>query len=344
MADTETGTKLSILYIVEVLRKESSPEHPLSQQQIMKAVEEEYGMKMNRKSVHRNLERLRDAGFPVACRDVPRVIQGKSSPLSLDWYWTESFTPSDLNRLIDLVYFSHMPYPQVLQLVEKIRTIPSLPFEDLKENVRNLPEDSPFSRYQDVLETISGAISQKKKITFYHDHFGVDGKIHHDEGKDGKEKLYTVSPYMIVASDYRFGLLFNEDGREDIYYFSLDLISNVTVLDEDARLQTKLREQEGSVRPADYLWSFRKLIFGESEHCTFEATLKMVTAITLDFGERAQIIKASEDRVSVAVDVPPAVLLHWALFYGPDVKITSPAPLVKRIRDEAGALAHLYGG
>ena len=77
----DTGSKMSIIRIVQVLLRESDKDHPLSQQEILDYMEGKYGMAVNRKSVGRNLTRLRDAGLPVFCREVPRMMNGKKEAL-----------------------------------------------------------------------------------------------------------------------------------------------------------------------------------------------------------------------------------------------------------------------
>lgn len=122
---SETGRKMSIMRIVQVLIRESDREHPLTQQEILDYMEEKYGMTVSRKSVGRNLSRLKEAGLPVMCREVSRVVNGKESSLSLDWYWDHELSREDLTVLIDLLYFSHLPYQQVRQLSERLKKLQS---------------------------------------------------------------------------------------------------------------------------------------------------------------------------------------------------------------------------
>lgn len=94
---------MSIIRIVQVLLRESDKDHPLSQQEILDYMEGKYGMAVNRKSVGRNLTRLRDAGLPVFCREVPRMMNGKKVPLLTGtgiMCWR-----GGSGALIDLLYF-----------------------------------------------------------------------------------------------------------------------------------------------------------------------------------------------------------------------------------------------
>ena len=117
---SDTGSKMSIMRIVQVLLRESDREHPLTQQEILDFMEKKYGMTVSRKSISRNLNRLKEAGLPVMCREVARVVNGKEVPLSVDWYWDHVLSQDELKVLIDLLYFSHLPLQQIRQLVADI--------------------------------------------------------------------------------------------------------------------------------------------------------------------------------------------------------------------------------
>ena len=64
-AKEEKGKKISILYILRILKEFSDEKHPLSQKQIIELLDSKYGQAINRKSVKRDLEKLKDAGFPT---------------------------------------------------------------------------------------------------------------------------------------------------------------------------------------------------------------------------------------------------------------------------------------
>lgn len=174
---SDRGSKMSIMRIAQVLFRESDRDHPLTQQEILDFMEAEYGMTVNRKSIGRNLSRLKDAGLPVVCREVMRVVNGKEAPLALDWYWDHVLPQNELKVLMDLLYFSHLPSQQVRQLAEKLKRLQSRTFDDGKENIKNLPALGRPGESEGVLALLSRAITQKKQISFYYDHYEADGKI-----------------------------------------------------------------------------------------------------------------------------------------------------------------------
>ena len=171
MASSETGSKLSIIRIVQVLLRESDKDHPLSQQDILSLMESKYGMVVSRKSISRNLLRLKEAGLPVMCREVPRMVNGKEAPLSLDWYWDHVLSPQDLKTVIDLLYFSHLPAGQIRQLAEKLKRLQCRSFEDGKEGIRNLPLPQNLPDVRETLVLLSQALCEKRQLSFYYDHY-----------------------------------------------------------------------------------------------------------------------------------------------------------------------------
>ena len=56
---------LMVLYILNILKEYSDEEHRLSQEEIRDLLEKEYDMKVDRKSIKRNLENLRAEGYEI---------------------------------------------------------------------------------------------------------------------------------------------------------------------------------------------------------------------------------------------------------------------------------------
>ena len=337
----DTGSKMSIIRIVQVLLRESDKDHPLSQQEILDYMEGKYGMAVNRKSVGRNLTRLRDAGLPVFCREVPRMMNGKKVPLSLDWYWDHVLAREDLKALIDLLYFSHLPPQQVKQLAEKLKRIQIRSFDDGKTLVRNLPSAGKAADFDPVIALLTTAGEGKRKISFYYDHYEADGKRHHGRLPSGEDRLLSVSPLLIIASDDRYALLAEKDeGGIEVYF--LDLMSDVKLL-EDPASDTLTQAQIQALKPSDYLYSAHEIFRGKPELCTFEADWHLMTDIVNDFGKTAHLSSGSQTKVTIEIMIQPEAMKAWAMRHAPLVKILSPAYLVKEGREAAAELARLYG-
>ena len=329
--------------IVQVLLKESDRDHPLTQQEILECMEKKYGMLVSRKSIGRNLSRLREAGLPVVSREVTRVVNGKETTLSLDWYWDHVLSPEEMKVLIDLLYFSHLPLQQVRQFSDKLKNLQSRFFEDGKENIRNLPSPHKPADVEKELSLLSKACLQKKQITFYYDHYEADGKKHHGRSISGEDRLYRGSPYRMIASDGQYVLICNLEGSEEISIFKVELMSEIQILDEPVRLQTSLESLEQGDKLSDYLFAYYGLYTGAPVECTFEADWHLMSDIIDDFGRTAHLVSASQDKLTVETVVPAEAMKAWALKHAPFVKVTAPSYLVKEVKEAADGLCCLYG-
>ena len=60
-----SNKKLSIIYILEILKDFSDEKHPLTQNDILKLLSSNYGMECERKSIGANIDNLIEAGYDI---------------------------------------------------------------------------------------------------------------------------------------------------------------------------------------------------------------------------------------------------------------------------------------
>ena len=58
----ESGKKIIILYILQILRRYTDADHTMTQQQIADRLRSDYGLEVNRATIRRNISDLIDAG------------------------------------------------------------------------------------------------------------------------------------------------------------------------------------------------------------------------------------------------------------------------------------------
>ena len=68
----ESGKKIIILYILQILRKYTDQDHTMTQQQIAEKLRSEYGQEVNRSTVKRNISDLIEAGYEIQFTEVVR--------------------------------------------------------------------------------------------------------------------------------------------------------------------------------------------------------------------------------------------------------------------------------
>ena len=96
------GKKMKNICILEILRKYTDSEHTMDQKDIIKKLETEYGMKVDRKSVKSNLMNLVDFGYNLECTEIERENKnGEIEILTKDW---AQLTEADLVALASCGY------------------------------------------------------------------------------------------------------------------------------------------------------------------------------------------------------------------------------------------------
>lgn len=133
------GKKMMNICILEILRKYTDSEHTMDQKDIIKKLETEYGMKVDRKSVKSNLMNLVDFGYNLECTEIERENKnGETEILTKDWYYNHEFDDAELRMLIDSILFSKtIPRNQAQELIEKIKGLSNVYFSAKVQHVQS---------------------------------------------------------------------------------------------------------------------------------------------------------------------------------------------------------------
>lgn len=337
--------------ILDILRKYSDAEHPLSQKDIAeKLLLEPYSMAVERKAIKRNLMELIDFGYNIkyteSMRMVPNAKTGEleESTVLTDFYLIHEFTDGELRLLIDSIIFSnHLQGRQCKELAEKIEGLSSQYFRSRVKHIATLPDNSGDNKqvFWNV-EKIDEAISEHKKISFKYMEYGTDKKMHPKKRSDGSE-IYIVSPYQMATKEGKYYLICNFDKYDDISNYRIDRIKEIEILDEKAKPFEKLRGSDG--RPLDLSEYMKKHIYMySSDNC--RATLRIVKPMISDiidmFGKDVRFFDETEDGVTVSVNANEMSIEHFAQSFAPGVVILEPKELAEKVKERLVKAAEKY--
>ena len=120
--------KMLILNILEILRKHTNADHPITQRKIAEYLERDYGMVAERKAIKRNLAELMEAGYPVRMKTEKarnginrKTGETEENIACSDFYYEHPFSDAELRMLIDSVLFSRStPKKQGRELIRKL--------------------------------------------------------------------------------------------------------------------------------------------------------------------------------------------------------------------------------
>lgn len=207
--------KALIINILDILKKYSDKNHRLSQKDIIDILDKEYCMKIDRKTVKRNLIEF---GYAIEYSESIRLVKDKNgeeveSKILSDFYINRPFTDGELRLLIDSVLFSnHISYSQCRDLVEKLEGLSNIYFRSRVKHIRNLPENQPSnSELFMTIETLDKAISRGLQVSFTYNSYDIDKKLDPRRTSNNEVRNYIINPYQIVATNGRYYLVWNYD-------------------------------------------------------------------------------------------------------------------------------------
>ena len=187
--------KLALLRIWQILLKHSDYDHPLTQEEIIKYLENDYGIEMERKAVGKNIADLRDAGIDIGSRRAGSYIDSRE------------FEDSELKLLIDGVLQSkHITARHSKDLIEKLCGLSNKYFRSHVKNVYSVNDWSKTDNYDLFynVELIDEAIDRARRITFDYNKYRANKTLK-------KTSTQTVSPYQLILHNQRYYLMcYNE--------------------------------------------------------------------------------------------------------------------------------------
>lgn len=341
MAQTAPAKKMLIMNILDILKRYTDEEHKLSQKQIMDILWSDYDMAADRKTVARNLSNLMAAGYPIECRDdVARTYinkQGKkeTSYILSDFYLERDFTDAELRLLIDSLLFSkHIPYRQCKELVEKLEGLSNKYFSAHVKHVHTMTGiTTQNNQLFWTIEILDEAIEKGLQVAFNYNNYGTDKKMHPRKNPEGTVREFVVNPYQMAATNGRYYLICNYDGKPNLANCRLDRITNIRLLDTPAKPKEQVQGGKLFSLPkhmAEHLYMFS----GESVPVTFRMNKDVLNDVIDWFGTDVAFFDETESEVTARVTVNKRAMRYWARQYCGTVKLLSPPDLVETVKSD----------
>ena len=323
-----TGNKKMLnMLILEILREYTDENHSLTQQEIIKLLEQNYGMECDRRSVKSNIMSLKEMGYDISTDQGNRLI-------------SREFDDAELRILIDSVLFSKsISSRQAKGLIEKLRGLASNYFNAKVSHVSNLPELNRTSNKQAMysLDTINDAISEKKKISFVYNYVGTDFKLHPKQ-----EEPYIVNPYQIVANNGKFYLIGNYDKYDNVAHIRIDKMTDVRMLNDKVKPIKEVPELASGLNLPKHMAEHVYMFGGPSETFKIKTTPDKMTELTDWFGKDFQILSDNGSELTIRVTCNVNAMHYWALQYSRYMEILSPKSMRDKLREDAEMMMELY--
>ena len=312
--------KLALLRIWQILLKHSDYDHPMTQEDIIKYLDKEYGIQMERKAVGRNIADLRDAGIDIGSCRAGSYIESRE------------FEDSELKLLIDGVLQSkYITARHSKDLIEKLCGLSNKYF---RLHVKNVYSVNDWSKTDNQslfynIDVVDEAIANGKQVQYDYNKYGIDVKLH-------KSSFQRVSPYQLILHNQRYYLMGYSDYWGNMIFHQLDRISNIRIYDKPATPITSVKGYENGIDYKQLVSAMPYMYTDTPERIEFIADEYIVDQIVDWFGKNIKMstLPDNEKKVKVELIASPNAMEHWALQYLNHVEVTKPESLRKKLKDD----------
>lgn len=353
--------KLWPFFILEVLRKHASDGaneddkgvRYLTIGQIVRFLQDDYGIETQRRAVADNLTRLYEAtfdnpelGFALEYLEGDRNAPGHGSEkgekqlLRKGWRIVDAseFDPSEVRMLIDTtVASSVIPPKQVNKLVEKLNNLVGR--EVVVPNIQREGHLPVLNRqFFWNVEAIHEAIRRKKRVAFTLGLFGRDRQLHANRrGRQGK--THKVIPMQLLISKGHYYLLAHYENSDEVYKYRVDLMQNVEI-DEGSQVD----DDESSINVVKFREQHSYMMSGKVMKVVLRINKESLHTLYDQFGPKVQFDNEQEDTIDVEVRSALYSVLFWALQYYRAVEVISPPELRQVLADAGKTIHEMYSG
>ena len=321
----ENYRKVKLLKLLELLRKRTDEQHPMTTSEICAAMDE-LGIPCDRRIIKQDVDNLNDLGYEVM---VTMVGHEKA-------YYVEdrSFSLPELKILIDAVHASSfITEKKSEELIEKLAALAGEHrAEVLKRNMVcfNTRKHSN-EKILYTIDTLEEAILTQKKIIFLY--FDLDENGQRVYRRGGHH--YVVEPVALVFNEDNYYLTSYSSRHDSTSNYRVDRMDAVEIIDEPCgEKAVALRDEV-----AAYTEQAFKMFGGQLEDVALEFDRVLIGVVYDKFGESVKMIPSGENRciATVKVRISP-VFWGWLFQLAGQMDIISPAKLKEEYRERAAKL------
>lgn len=305
---------LKILYLMQILLERTDEEHPLNAAQLIRILDREYNITIDRGTVYAQIRKLSDADLDIEQKD------GKTK----GYYIGErKFELAELKLLVDAVQSSRfITEKKSAELIRKLESLCSR--SEAKQlssqvTVCNRSKTPNETIYYNV-DMIHSAIFHNRQITYQYVDWTMQKKTQFRHGG----AFYVVSPLNLIWDDENYYLIGYDEQVGQIRHYRVDKMRNMSIT-EDARTAEAMEQKIDTA-------AFSKKTFGMYSGVDTKVQLRgsrELAGVILDrFGTDIWMRPLDEDHFSaqVTVTVSPQ-FFGWVTAIGKGLEITGPAEI-----------------
>lgn len=329
-----SNQKLKLISMIDLLKKYSDEEHPLSAPELIKLLKAR-GINCERKYIYSVIESLIDYGF-----DINRTYKPKQG----FYLGQREFELAEIKILIDAVASApFITLKKSKELVKKLQSQLSIYQSCAVDRGISLGNKTKVANEEIyyTINNINEAICSNRKIKFTYYHTIIkDNRIVSDEGKE-----FLVSPYALIWSNDRYYLVCNYSKYNNISHYRVDRIKKVVITDEVSRSCSEVSPYKSNedFDIADYMKKAFGMFGGEEESVELICDNSLLEVIADRFGSDIKIQKYSSQQFKVCFSIfMNKTLISWLVDNADKVYVKSPAKLRGLVKDKILNIYNAY--
>lgn len=326
------GQKVKLLYIVDILKKYTDEDHPITATEICEKLASN-GVTAERKAIYDDIAQLTDYGFDIIKTRTPK---------SGFFLASREFEIPEISLLIDAVKTAKfISAKKTRVLVSKLEKMLSV-YQVKKGDKSVFIDYSEKSHNEEIfysIDTISRAIESQKKISLK---YGVR-ELNENREIVTNYKTRVISPYALTWQEDRYYLIGNYDKYDNLIHLRLDRMRSVEVLDEPLRHFSKLSSYTDTFDVADYTKKLFGMFGGDFEEIELRCSKDILEKVADRFSENLFIRNVTDEHFSITVKAAVSEgLVTWIMNYGDKIKVLKPSNLIDKIKLRAQTITNLY--
>ena len=326
------GSKLKILYIVDILRKFSDEEHPLNATEICERLAQ-YDIRAERKAIYDDIENLIYYGYDIVKTRTPKAGFFMAS---------RELEIPEIYLLTDAVQSADFITPKkTRELVGKLESMMSK--QQARERERSIyigySHKCDNEEIYINIDTLRQAIEEGKKVSLKYRTRQID-----DSRKiTFKEKIFTLSPYALIWMDDHYYLVCNNEKYDNLMHLRIDRMKSVNMLNEKSRHFSEVSEYKERFDIADYASKTFNMFGGKLCEIELSCSFELLEQVIDRFGDKIHIIGLSDRRFSFRTKgLISDGFVGWIMQFGADMEVTAPDELRSMIKSKIELLQKAY--
>lgn len=347
---TDAPLKLLALYLLRILEEKTSSDHPLSIEELRRAVSRDYNLDVERKTVAQHLQMLSRFDPRVQCLTKQRAGKnGETTSVSCGWYCEPQLEREEVRFLADALATTRMiPQHQKRDLWKKIQILGGAYAHDLKgaaDFYQATPQTLVNKQLFLTISILDEALENGWRVRFFLGVRDIKGNLIKDPSPSNR--LYEVDPLFMAASGGRYYLAACFPGDQQAYHFRIEVMLDAEICQDEAGspipAETSLDAHfdiPAYVDDHPYMYS--------DPIDTFTLRVKDIPGMRLhvfdQFGPTVRLTREDSDHLLATVRSNKDAMRFWARQFADGVEVLEPETLRKQLHEDGNNLRKLYGG